>query len=455
MTQVPLTRPTWQSYPAGPLFPRTAIWFSVALAVVVSIAFLADRTGTTGVRILVVGVLVGCLATDLRLLTVAVLAVMPFQQSIFRAGGPANVSATDVLMAMSVLLLLQAMSRRKLRAGPAALPLGLFLAFSALSSAMAWEGRSTLVSIGRNFTVTLVPMMLLASVGPQDLAWRFRQCQRAWVAYTAGAVLLSGFVVYTFFTSGALAAMYALAMHKNAIGPTAGLGMIICLVLLAFGDGLSRPMRRLALTAFLACFAGLLLSFSRGAWVSVFMATAIVLVLSGRYARLVPVAIFGSIALFFLWYFVPDDIGEYATNVSTEAHTIQTRLVSIEQTLDLWKESPWIGHGVGLRKYIAPHNLFVEMLGEVGVVGVLLFLLAVAGAIVTLARAWRRLGKLPGYRPLLLILIGAFSVTLLHGLFDAYWRRGVGAAGWAAVGMAAGLLASKGSASTEPRGRRL
>ena len=434
--------------------------FAGVLAAAVAGAFLADSTGTLGVRILTAALLAGCAVADARLLLVATFAAMPFQQSILGGDGPANVSASDLLTAVASLLLVRAAVVGGLRGGAAMPGLALFLALSVVSSAVAYEGRSTAVSVGRNFTVTLVPLLLFASVGPAGrggtagpagLAWRLRAFERAIAAYVASATLLAGFVVLTFARGGAGAAMYTLAMHKNALGPTLGLGVVACLAgVLALAPG-RRAARRLALAGLVACAVGLLLSFSRGAWLSTAAACTIVLYASGRSAKAVPAAVLGTLAVGLVWQLVPESTATYATDISSRAHTIQTRLDSIEDTLALWRQSPWLGQGVGLRKVVAPHNLVVEMLGEVGLVGVALFALAVAGGVVTLRSAWRRAGRLPEARPVLLAAIGVFAVTLLHGLADAYWRRGVAAGGWAAVGMAAAVVASVGGASAVDR----
>jgi O-antigen ligase len=368
---------------------------------------------------------------------------MPFQQSIFGGDGPANVSVTDVLSALAVLLLIPAAAGRRLIGGPAVLGLVAFLALSVASSAITYDGRATLVSVGRNFTVTLVPLLLFASVGPQTLSARLRFLEKGWVLYVLAATLLSAFVLYTFIIGGARASMYTLAMHKNALGPTLGLGLVVCLAGFLTLEHQRRTVRRMALICLIACSLGLLLSFSRGAWISTAAACTFVLYLSGRFTRFVPLALLTTIALLFVWQFVPEETTVYATDFSTNAYTVQTRLNSIEATLGLWLESPFFGHGVGLRKQVAPHNLIIEMLGEVGLLGVTFFTIAVMGGVVTLDRGWKLLRDVPGCRTLVLIAIGVFMVTLLHGLVDAYWRRGVAAAGWAAVGMVVGLMLAR------------
>ena len=436
--------------PPPPLFgPKFRLFVGVVLAALI-VAFAASPDGTLGVRVLAAALLAGCAVADARLLPAAMVAAMPFQQSLFGGEGPANVSVSDLISAAALFLLVAASARGQLRAGPAAIGLGAFLALSVASSALTYDGRGTLVSVGRNFTVTLVPLLLFASIGPRDAAWRLRNVERAWAAYAIAAVLLSAFVLYTFTTGGARASMYTLAIHKNALGPTLGLGVVVCLAGFLTLEDDRRDLRRGALAGLLACGVGLLLSFSRGAWLSTAAACTLVLWLSGRFARFVPAAAAGTLALLAVWQFVPDEVAEYATDISTKAYTVQTRLDSIDDTLALWRQSPFFGHGVGLRKVVAPHNLIVEMLGEVGLLGVAFFLAAVAGGAISLRRAWRRLGRLPGFRTALLAAIGAFAVTLLHGLADAYWRRGVAAAGWAAVGMAVGLLAASNARQASP-----
>ena len=94
-----------------------------------------------------------------------------------------------------------------------------------------------------------------------------------------------------------------------------------------------------------------------------------------------------------------------------------------------------VGVGIGLRKRVEPHNVLILTLGETGILGLVGFLGMFAGGFYTfyLALKWAR-GNLPATQ---IVLIGTslFLVSLLHGMMDVYWRRGVGLMGWACVGM--------------------
>jgi len=155
-----------------------------------------------------------------------------------------------------------------------------------------------------------------------------------------------------------------------------------------------------------------------------------------------------------LWQVLPKQSVEYATDVSGRAKTIHSRLVSVEAVMEQFRRSPVFGVGVGLRKDIEPHNVLVLTLGETGVAGLLFFCLMFAAAFYTIRRAWRRARGDPQSLIVLTIGAGVLLLTLVHGMVDVYWRRGVGVIGWAAVGMAVAIRSSPRAGSAET-GRRV
>ncbi len=426
--------------------------FAIALMACASVAFLADGTGTWGVRVITFSLLFACLTTNLRFLLIAIFAAMPFSQSLLGPYGAANISAVDILSFVALLILLNAASRSELNGGPALTGLVLFLIVSMLSSIEILSNRSTMVSLGRNFTVSLIPLLLFGSTEGENLRVKIKIFEQALFAYVLASMLLSVFVIYTFVTAGAGAAMYTLTINKNALGPTLGVAVAICFATLLTSAKTMRTWQLQVLCAFAICGVGLLLSFSRGAWLSSGVSCVLILWLSGRYTIAFPTALVGSVVVLIVWAYVPEKIADYATDIGSRSGTIRARILSIEDTLELWAQKPLFGHGVGLRKVVAPHNLIIEMLGEVGVVGLAFFVLAVIGAFFTMKHAWRESYFYPRLQFLLLASTSTFVLTILHGMMDSYWRRGVACAGWAAIGMMVALTSSIWERSSRAKG---
>ena len=79
-------------------------------------------------------------------------------------------------------------------------------------------------------------------------------------------------------------------------------------------------------------------------------------------------------------------------------------------------------------------------LGETGVAGLATFVLAFGSAFYTLSRARSAAAGDAVAYPIVIAATAVLIVTVVHGMMDVYWRRGVGVLGWACVGMAVQFL---------------
>lgn len=97
------------------------------------------------------------------------------------------------------------------------------------------------------------------------------------------------------------------------------------------------------------------------------------------------------------------------------------RMKLYEQAVEMWKEQPWLGAGLGAfwrtQQELADkaanvnHNTLLWLASEMGIVGIAVFGGAVLLACVTLARKARSLGVAGGALGMLLVLIGASAGT--------------------------------------------
>ncbi len=372
----------------------------------------------------------------------AVFAAMPFQQSL--VGGAINIGMVDVLAALLfVALLLSLPGRGSLRVGPVALPIFIYSGILCASSFANWEGFSTGVSLARMFMATLVAILIFA-----NFPTAFRLAHRGFAIFLVSLDVLAFFTMAAFAKGGVEASMYTLGLNKNALGPTFGCGIVTCLSYLLTE---SFPARRAFFLKFslMLCTIGCFLSLSRGAWVATVISylTILIIVKNKR-------AFWGSFLLMLpliaiLWHFLPKDAAEYASNVSSSAHTTQTRLETIGIVLNEFRSSPLMGVGIGLRKALEPHNVLILTLGESGIIGLIGFIGMFAGGFYTFYLAWKKVGDNLANKQLILIGTSILLLSILHGCMDVYWRRGIGFLGWASVGLAVQIIAANKAASPD------
>ncbi|PQV63703.1 O-Antigen ligase [Abditibacterium utsteinense] len=369
----------------------------------------------------------------------AIFATMPFQQSLFggdSASAP-SVSLVDAFASLLFLILLFSLPNRgSLRIGPVAIPIFIYIGVSCASSLANWEGFSTAISLARMIMATLVAILIFA-----NFSVAFRLAHRGFLIFLAALDVLAFFAMAAFARGGVEASMYTLGINKNALGPTFGCGIVTCISYLLTEPTQGR--RALFLKTSLAlCTIGCFLSLSRGAWVATTIAYLTILIISKNKR-----AFLGSILLMIpliaiLWHLLPKEAVQYASNVSSSAHTIQTRFQTINIVLSEFRSSPLLGVGIGLRKSVEPHNVLILTLGESGIIGLLGFLGMFAGGFYTFFLAWKKANDNVPNRQLILIGVSILLLSLVHGCMDVYWRRGIGFLGWASVGLAVQIIAS-------------
>ncbi len=365
----------------------------------------------------------------------AAYASFPFQSSLTGENLGGNFSVSDALLIVAFLSLpILLLHRKRLVVGPAGTGLLLFLSLSTISSALHWDGLGTAVSLARMWVATFLAVLLFANVND-----RFAFAHRCFTVFLAGINILSIGSVLAFFKGGINGSMYTFGNHKNLLGPMFGCGIVIALTYLFTGQARGRWRVWLALTVAGASI-GILLSLSRGGWIATAIAIALLLLMLRQLKALVISVLVMVPLLFLVWQMLPEKATDYASDVSGNAHTIQTRLATINQVMDAYNESPLIGVGVGLRKKLEPHNVLVLTLGEEGILGVCCFTGMFAGGFYTFAVAWRWAKADVQARQIIIIGACLLLLSLVAGMMDVYWRRGVGFLGWAAVGMAANII---------------
>lgn len=194
--------------------------------------------------------------------------------------------------------------------------------------------------------------------------------------------------------------------------------------------------------------AGILMSWSRGAWIGlaaalvavaglrnwrtavgtagVILALALVVALFGT--AWLPASISGRVADLGAYFSVPDPA---RTEITDENFSVLERLAHWNAGLRMFDDAPWLGVGIGnygvrYGRYPQPHwyeplghahNVFINFLAETGIIGLAAFLLFWLSIARFAARAgWR--GENPWNRALALGVTGAWVYLTLHSLFD-------------------------------------
>lgn len=226
---------------------------------------------------------------------------------------------------------------------------------------------------------------------------------------------------------------YGLADHPNILGGCLAFVMVLLLAVALYGKN-RQPV--LAACGFIILFPALLLTFSRSAWLSLFVAVSFMVmceVLARRWDSLKQLAILGAMSLvvsipIFTNYLAVFDQRFNAGNVAQDA-TLNERAYLMEAGNTLFVEHSAIGIGLGASPlamklrfedfriyYQPPHFTPLTSALETGVIGaapyLLLFLVPVLGFLLR----WRFYIQHP-------LILGAFALLLsvsVVNLFDYY-----------------------------------
>ncbi len=251
---------------------------------------------------------------------------------------------------------------------------------------------------------------------PQDLTIRALSLLR-YFKYPAGASVLR-FIDDD--PAGTLRAV-STSIDPNVLG---GL-MILVAALTAPQLFAARPLLRrpLALAIWLAMFACLALTFSRGALVGL---TASLLVIAFvKYRRVIPFLLAGAV-LFYLAPFTQGYVAHLLDAFFGADRATQMRLGEYKDALTLISRDPIFGVGFlgtpDVDTYLGVSSVYLLMAEEMGLVGVGVFLLTMLIYYWRAATAWLDGLKLDsGLAPILLGLCAALAGSMTAGLVDHYF----------------------------------
>jgi putative inorganic carbon (HCO3(-)) transporter len=223
--------------------------------------------------------------------------------------------------------------------------------------------------------------------------------------------------------------------NPNLSGSLMALFLAPALALALVGNGLAQRLVALAVSVLLALL--LLLSQSRGAWLGVLVAVAVMTVIGNRrwlilWAPLALAALAAALAL--------GDRLDVAALLSgggsgSVASTLQGRQELWSRALTLMQDFPFTGVGLGMpepviqllypiflvgpeSEWIHVHNTFLQIGSEMGIPGLVAFVAMLLAVAAVLARQAAK-PQAGVYRGLSLALLGSLIVFVVHGLVDA------------------------------------
>jgi O-antigen ligase len=189
---------------------------------------------------------------------------------------------------------------------------------------------------------------------------------------------------------------------------------------------------------------GLFVTLSRGAWVGAVVGLIVVAALNRRFVFLTRVLAIAVPVITIMWVYLPEDSKQYAAGIDGKEHrNIAARYVSRDVALTAFKQNPFIGVGVSLRKQMDATNLVFVTLGESGVLGLLSFITIQVTYIVLVVRLIRVIPRNDPRYFLLVVSPTLMAVRLAHGQFDHYWVRGATTMAWVSVGVVLAIAADE------------
>jgi O-antigen ligase len=319
------------------------------------------------------------------------------------------------------------------------------VALGGLAGLLAWTGLSVLWSLDRAQSVVEVQrgLVVLAALAVLLLFAR-RAAAGAVLAGLAGAcTLAAGVAVADWLAAGAPSGVGISEPvgYANALGLLAAMGVILVLGF-AGRTRAGSGGRLLAGAAAVLMGATLYLSASRGAVAALALGLAVSLFLAGGRRRAVATSMAGVAAVGVLVVLAaavvapdraPAEVPAWRTAATDDAGAAS---VSVEPRLRFWAvawrsagDAPLLGTGAGafgrtwLERRPVPaqarnvHNLYLETLAELGIVGLAMLLAALTAPLVAAARARAH--------PLAPAATGAYVAFLAHAGIDADWETTV------------------------------
>jgi O-antigen ligase len=344
-----------------------------------------------------------------------------FQEDLGVGGVKFSIAEVNTILAIPLIIA----SGKKWRSYPGLNSIFVYFAICIFSSLTVWRSTTT-VSIVQMITYFLVVPFVFGALGGAEAA-----CANALkaTAFIGGGLAL---------LPVAMGSFSVLGLNKNGLGDT------LCAALLVGIELVTRETRKRKRWLYAILVAsislGLLATLSRGSWLGAASGLSALAIWRKQVKRLLQIGLLLLPILVALWWKLPAESREYATDLRADSYNVKARLEMMDFAISRFRSSPVFGVGVGLRKEYDSTNIVLSTLAETGIVGLIAF---TSIFVSVLFYFWRARRWLPP-RELTSSVVGlAVSVNvakLAHGLVDHFWQRGTLTLAWGLVGMAAALI---------------
>ncbi len=241
---------------------------------------------------------------------------------------------------------------------------------------------------------------------------------------------------------------YGLSDHPNILGGCITFGLILLLAAVLYGNKRARIVSSII---FLPCFLALVMTFSRSAWLSFFVAGSFMVAFEAfarRWDSIKAVILLGMLSLLLVLPFVMKNISLFQARVNSgnvmQDDPIKERVFLLDAGNTLFVEHPAIGVGLGAAplamqerfenfplNFQPPHYAILAAAMETGIAGGIFYLLLLMIPLITFISNWKAYSRQPR-------LMGVFALLLaisMVGFFDYYtWSYSYGRAwqwlGW-------------------------
>lgn len=241
---------------------------------------------------------------------------------------------------------------------------------------------------------------------------------------------------------------YGLSDHPNILGGCITFGLILLLAVILHGNTRARIISSIV---FLPCVLALVMTFSRSAWLSFFVAGSFMVgveAFAHRWDSLKWASLLGGLSLLIALPFILKNISPFQSRVNSgniaQDNPMQERAFLLDAGNTLFVEHSAIGIGLGAAplamknrfenfplNFQPPHYAILVVAMETGILGGIFYLLLLVAPFVSLLLNWRSYLQKP-------LMLGAFAVLLaiiVVGFFDYYtWSYSYGRAwqwlGW-------------------------
>ena len=358
---------------------------------------------------------------------IAIFAMTPLHFDLGEGAVKYSITEINLLLTLPLLALRLRDERYGASMGSMTLPIAAYLLVCGLSTFITWKGAEAIVSWVQMFAYLVITVLIFARLcKPDDV----RKVPYFLVAVCVLWALFGMKVNFDF-----------MFLRKNSFGASLAVGFLCAYDLWIARGYARRPIfadwPRIGLVgAMIVIFAGLAMTLSRGAWLGTVAGMIVIGIVRGNVkpllkigAVLVPVAVL-------VWFNLPPEMQSYVVGFDPEQNrNIELRVMTLQQTQQLFLDSPIFGQGLGLRKDIDATNLAWLLLAETGVLGALSFIWIFWNFALLVRRARHILP--PSDPRFTLLSLGAALMVykLAHGMVDHYWTRGALTNAWAGLGM--------------------